>query len=98
MEVSVVGGSEFILGFQLAGVHKCFEADEDPKKAIRQIFDDKDIGIMIIDQKTLDSLDERTREEVESSVSPVAIVLSTSTSQEGFRKMIKKSIGIDLWK
>jgi len=98
MEIAVVGGPEFILGFQLCGIHKCFEVNENPKQSIKQVFDDKEIGIIIIDQKTIDSLDEMTREDIEKSVNPVAIILSEQESQEALRKMIKKSIGIDLWK
>ncbi len=97
MEIAVVGGSEFVLGFRLAGIKKALEVEEAPNEVVRKVMEDEDVGIIIIDQKTIDKLDERTREDVEMSVSPVAVILSEESSQESLRKMIKKSIGVDLW-
>ena len=100
MELAIVGGNEFTLGFMMTGIKTVHEVDSasDASKAIQAVMENKNIGIMIIDQQTINLLDDRTQDEVSHSVNPVAVVLSTETSQEGLRKMIMKSIGIDLWK
>ena len=60
--------------------------------------ENKQIGIMIVDEKTVERLDERMREKLMVSVSPVVVTLSTQSSQDELRRMIIKSIGIDVWK
>lgn len=97
-EIAVIGGSEFVLGFQLAGIKKVCE-EETPEKKMLELMKDDGVGIIITDEKTMGRLSEYTREAVEISVKPVTVVVSDEgSSQEGLRKMIKKSIGIDLWK
>lgn len=100
MELAVIGGNEFTLGFMMSGIKEIHEVENgnQAEKAVRNVMENKNIGIMIIDGQTMNSLDERIQEEVEMSVNPVAVVLSTEASQEALRKMIIKSIGIDLWK
>jgi len=97
-EIAVIGGSEFVLGFQLAGIKKVYEEDA-PERKVLELMKDEGIGIIITDEKTMGKLSEYTREAVELSVKPVTVVVSEEgSSQESLRKIIKKSIGIDLWK
>ena len=56
------------------------------------------IGIVIMDEDLLDSMSFFDRSDLENSVSPVFIPLSSRAAQENLRKLIKKSIGVDLWK
>lgn len=97
LELAVVGGSEFVVGFQLAGIKKVFEVDGNPDDMVRQAMSDSSVGIIIIDEPLLSRLDERGRESLNASVRPVAVPMSTEASQDSLRKMIKKSIGVDLW-
>jgi len=107
MDLGVVGGSEFTLGFMLAGIKKIFTLEtnkEETKEAakieaekiIENLLSQKETGIIIIDDHFLHALDERMREKVERSVRPVFVPVSTEASQETLRKMIIKSIGVDL--
>ena len=53
---------------------------------------------MIVDEKTMDSLPDQFREDIEAMVRPVVVTLSTTSgAQETLRKKIMKSIGVDLW-
>jgi len=97
MELAVVGGSEFALGFHLTGIRKVYETDDDPTKKIEEIMKDENVGIVITDAKTMEKTDERVRERAEISVRPVFVVVSTEARQEALRKMILRSIGVDLW-
>lgn len=97
-KVAALGGSEFIVGFQLAGIRETIEAGENPLDEIEKIRQNKDISIVIIDEKTLGRLQEHERLKIEDSINPVFIPLSTEVTQEGLRRLIRRSIGIDLWK
>jgi len=96
MEIAVVGGSEFILGFQLAGITKTIEVSENPANDIKKVMKDPGVGIMVIDEKTMGMLDEHTQELVEGSIKPVSVVVSEKDTNEALRRLIKKSIGVDL--
>ena len=99
-KIGVIGNSEFILGFQLAGISDTFNvrAGEDPLIGIQKMMEDKDISIVIMDERLVERVDLSERGLFEDSIEPVFITLSTVATQEGLKNMIKKSIGIDLWK
>lgn len=97
MELAVVGGSEFTLGFHLTGIRKVYETEGNPTKKVEEIMKDENVGIVITDAKTMEKMDERVRERAEISVRPVFVVVSTEAKQEALRKMILRSIGVDLW-
>jgi len=97
-KLAVIGGSEFVLGFQLAGIRKTIETRDDAMNQIKTLTQDKEIGIVIIDQKTLDKVNENDREDIESSIDPVFIPISTELSQDSLKRLIKKSIGVDLYR
>lgn len=95
-KIIAIGGSEFTLGFRLAGVDTL--ETKTPKEDFEKIFENKNIGIVITDEKTLQQLPQHLREEIESRVRPVTVALSTTAAaQETLRKKIIKSIGVDLW-
>ncbi|MFC1690796.1 V-type ATP synthase subunit F [Nanoarchaeota archaeon] len=97
-EICVVGGGDFVLGFALSGIKRLIEIDEIEQTAntIKELMSDKSLGIILVDEKLMTNMDARDREDLEASADPVIISLSTEASQESLRKLIKKSIGIDL--
>ena len=97
VNVAVLGGSEFIVGFQLAGIKETIEVSKEPVKDIMELKNRKDIGIVVVDEKIMESLDQHQKEEIEDSVEPVFIPLSTKVEQESLKRLIKKSIGVELW-
>ena len=99
-ELAVVGESEFVMGFMLIGIKRIFEGDtrEKLKDAYTAALNDKSIGIIVTNDKAIDKMEYNFKRIVENSITPVVVVLSTSSSaQENLREMIKKAIGIDLW-
>jgi V/A-type H+/Na+-transporting ATPase subunit F len=96
-EIAVVGGTEFTLGFRLAGI-KNIVTTTTPKQHVNSFLENKNAGIVIIDTPTLHLLDEDTKEDVVNSINPVFVVVSEEAHQEALRKMIKQSIGVDLLK
>ncbi|MBI2129665.1 hypothetical protein HYU07_05480 [Candidatus Woesearchaeota archaeon] len=97
-QISAIGTSEFVSGFQLAGVKKIIEARKDPMNQIRELAQDKEMSIVVIDEKTLNSLESHDRVFVEDCIKPVFVPLSMEAAQENLKRLIKKSIGVDLWK
>ena len=98
MELAVIGGSAFTLGFGLSGVRTIRNVEGDASMAFRELMARPEIGIVLTDQITLDQLPEHIRQGIQASVKPVIVVVSTGEgAQDALRKMIKKSIGVDLW-
>ena len=93
----VLGSNEFIVGFQLAGIKETIEVSDSPMDDIKKLKNAR-ASIVIIDEKILESLDKHQRIEVEDSVDPVFIPISTKAEQDSLKRLIKKSIGVDLWK
>ena len=98
VKIAAVGGSEFIVGFQLAGIKDVFEVSKNAFNELKNLKSRKDFGIFVIDEKIMESLDMHQRLEIEASVDPVFIPLSTKVEQDSLKRLIKKSIGVDLWK
>lgn len=98
MELAVCGNSAFTLGFALSGIRHIKTVQQDGTPQLKELMNNPEIGIILTDQQTMDGLPEFFRQTVESSVKPVIVVLSAdAAAQEGLRRLIKKSIGVDLW-
>lgn len=101
MQIAVIGGPEFTLGFRIAGIRDVHDVEkqQDAAAKMRELMQAGKTGIIIADEKAMGLLDEKTREAAEAAVKPVTVVVSAEASaQETLRKMIIKSIGVDLWK
>jgi len=98
VKVAVIGGNEFVTGFQLAGIRDVVESDKNHFLELKNLKSRKDFGVVIVDEKILESLEQHQRFEIEASVDPVFIPISTKVEQDSLKRLIKKSIGVDLWK
>lgn len=96
MEIAVIGKENFCLGFSLAGIRNIFET-ESPAEAITKVINDQDVGVVVVDESLMDRLDEFEKTKLEASVRPVFITLSLKEESDTIKKMIKKSIGVELW-
>ena len=98
VKIAVAGGSEFIVGFQLAGIRDTIEITGDYFNQLKSMRNKKEIGIVVVDEKIMESLEQYQRLEIEASIEPVFIPVSAKVEQDSLKKLIKKSIGVDLWK
>ena len=96
MELAVIGREDFCLGFSLAGIRNVFET-ENPAEAISKVMEDHEMGVVVIDESLMDKLDESEKAKLEASVRPVFMTLSLKEESDALKKMIKKSIGVELW-
>ncbi|WP_292370398.1 V-type ATP synthase subunit F [Methanoregula sp. UBA64] len=100
MEIAVIGNSEFILGFRLAGIKKTIAAENDEKLAesITNVLSDGQVGILVLNSSDMERLPRRLRTTLENSVKPTVIALGGEEGGLSMRERIKRSVGVDLWK
>lgn len=97
--IGVVGTNEFVLGFRLAGIRHVAEATQANFLAtVKHMMEQQDLGIIVVDEKLLNLLESSDIYDLERSVRPVIIGVSESAASDNLRRMIKKSVGVDLWK
>lgn len=96
-DIAVVGDREFCLGFRLAGVTTTFNTDDTGFEDQLDTALEQDLGIVIVDSNDLNTLDRKKRMDVNNSVEPVVVALSTEGESSDLRAKIKKAIGVDIW-
>jgi V/A-type H+-transporting ATPase subunit F len=99
MEIAYVGGSESVLGFNLAGIKKSYAAntEEEMVSKIGEVMADSNVGILVLKQSDYNKLPKRLQEQLSDSIKPTMIAIGTEQSTE-MREKIKRAIGVDLWK
>jgi len=77
MEIAVIGSSEFILGFRLAGITKTYPAESDEKvvEQVNRVLDDNTVGILVMSSSDMGKIPPRLRTTLENSVHPTVISL-----------------------
>jgi V/A-type H+-transporting ATPase subunit F len=100
MEIAVIGNSEFILGFRLAGIHKTYAAENDEKLAehITSVLQDTGVGILVLNSSDMEKVPRKLRVTLENSVRPTVIAIGAVEGGLSMRERIKRSVGVDLWK
>ena len=97
LDIAVIGTPEFTLGFKLTGVTKTFEPDDRPERTFAELAKNDTLGVVIADETLFSMLPEHIQEELQDMVKPTFVVVSAKASQDNLRRMIRKSIGVDLW-
>jgi len=99
MELAVIGDSEFVTGFRLAGVKKIFEvSDDELESTVNGAFNDSGIGIIVMHDDDINKLPEILRDTLNESVEPTIVTLGGTSESSNLRDKIKQSVGVDLWK
>ncbi len=99
MEIAVVGNSDFILGFRLAGIRKTFDVtSSDIESRIQDILNDKKVGILVIHNDDLKKLSLQMQKTLDDSVEPTIISIGGKGESTNLRDKIKQAVGVDLWK
>jgi V/A-type H+-transporting ATPase subunit F len=100
MEIAVIGNSEFILGFRLAGIQKTYAAESSDAVAdlVTKVLDDAGVGILVMNGEDMAKLPLRMRTTLSDSVKPTVIAIGGEEGGLSIRERIKRSVGVDLWK
>lgn len=100
MEIAVIGNSEFILGFRLAGIQKTYAAENSETIAniVTKVLGDAEVGILVMNGEDMAKLPFRMRTTLSESVRPTVIAIGGEEGGISIRERIKRSVGVDLWK
>jgi V/A-type H+/Na+-transporting ATPase subunit F len=100
MEIAVIGNSEFILGFRLAGIRKTYAAESDEQLVahVTSVLQDGDVGILVLNSSDMERVPRKLRTTLENSVKPTVIAIGGEEGGLSMREKIKRSVGVDLWK
>jgi Archaeal/vacuolar-type H+-ATPase subunit F len=100
MEISVIGNSDFVTGFRLAGIRKVYETDNlGVESVVRAVLEDKDIGILVMHNDDISKLPDSLQTQLNASVQPTVVALGGSgEGSTNLRDKIKQAVGVDLWK
>ena len=100
MEIAVIGNSEFILGFRLAGIQKTYAAEDSDAVAdlVTKVLDDAEVGILVMNGEDMAKLPLRMCTTLSDSVKPTVIAIGGEEGGLSIRERIKRSVGVDLWK
>jgi V/A-type H+-transporting ATPase subunit F len=99
MEIAVVGNSDFVLGFRLAGIRKTFDAtSSDIESKIQDILNDKTVAILVIHNDDMKKLSLQMQKTLDDSVEPTIIGIGGKGESTNLRDKIKQAVGVDLWK
>ncbi len=98
MQIAVIGNDEFVTGFRLAGVSHVFSGEKDLEPKIDDALKNGEIGVLVIEEDSFNSLSNKTKKRLEKLVRPVVVTVSDKGHETNLREMIKRSLGVDLWK
>ena len=94
--IAVVGDSEFVLGFKLAGIRNTY-VEKNIEERVAALLVEKEANILVVHdedyKKLLPGLKKRLRE----SVKPIVISVG-KLEEDDIRERIKRVIGVDLYK
>lgn len=98
MKIGAVGSGDFVLGFKLAGVDKVYVSEGNTSHAFQNAASDEEIGIIIIHEREYNGLPPATLKAMEKAARPIVITVSEEGGESNMRDMIRRCIGVDLWK
>lgn len=93
----MIGSSDFVVGFRLAGIRRVIETtSETIIETIQKIINSKGVGILVISSKDMERLPASLRAQLTESTTPV--VIPVGTDRGDMRDKVRRAIGIDLYK
>jgi V/A-type H+-transporting ATPase subunit F len=99
MQIAVVGNDNFVTGFRLAGITSVFESEKELDSEIEKALQNSDIGVIVMEEEAYNSLvGNRVKKRLEKLVRPVIVTISGKGKETNIGEMIKRSLGVDLWK
>ncbi len=99
MEIAVVGNSDFVMGFRLAGIRKTYDASPDELETkIESVLKDKTVGILVVHNDDMQKLSVHMQQTLDDSVEPTVIAIGGKGESTNLRDKIKQAVGVDLWK
>ncbi|MFZ2410223.1 MAG: V-type ATP synthase subunit F [Candidatus Methanoperedens sp.] len=99
MEIAVVGNTDFVIGFRLAGIRKIYDASQGELEAkIQGVLNDENVGILVVHSDDMVKLSPQMQKTLDDSVEPTVIAIGGKGESTNLRDKIKQAVGVDLWK
>ena len=99
IKIAVLGDEDFVLGFRLAGVENCIMAEKgELARKLDELLKDRELKVVIMKEEDVMGLPARVRKNLEKMVVPVIARVSEQEYAVDLRDLIKRCIGIDVWK
>jgi V/A-type H+-transporting ATPase subunit F len=99
MEIAIVGNSDFVIGFRLAGIRKTYDASAGELEVkIQSVLNDKNVGILVVHDDDMKKLSLHMQKTLDDSVEPTVIAIGGKGESTNLREKIKQAVGVDLWK
>jgi len=97
-DIVVVGSSEFITGFRLAGVRRTIAVDRSNiEEVLLTLLKERKAGIIVLHDEDVRQLPKELREKLWSSVEPVVVSIGSEPERD-LREKIKRTLGVDLYR
>ncbi|MBI5226848.1 V-type ATP synthase subunit F [Candidatus Micrarchaeota archaeon] len=104
--IAVVGDSETVLGFRLAGIQKAFTtnaAADDVDAVLETALFTPQVGILIVSQDAMEKASAKMRKTTEESTKPVVVVIpgkntKSAKGSSNLAQLVKRAIGVDIMK
>ncbi len=101
-KILVIGPYEFKTGFMLAGA-EYITPDEstDLRKLIREIYESKEYGLVIIEDSYGEKLDTRTKNIIYDSTNPLFFLMDFDkrkgiSVEQQLREIVRRAIGVEM--
>ncbi len=104
--IALVGDSETVLGFRLAGIQKAFETNanaDDVDAVLLSALSEPNVGILIVSQDAMEKASAKMRKMAEESTKPVVVVIpgkntKVAKGSSNLAQLVKRAIGVDIMK
>ena len=94
--IAVIGSSDFVLGFKLAGIRETY-VEENIEGKISSLLLEKQLSILVVHDDEYKRLSAGLKKKLGESTKPIVISVG-KLEEEDIREKIKRVIGIDLYK
>jgi V/A-type H+-transporting ATPase subunit F len=100
-KIVVVADGPTCTGFRLAGVQEAFKLlGKAAERKVEELVEEGEVGIVIINEKLLTSMDHRLRKTIDRIAKPVFIAVpdknGPSADVESLKEMVKRALGFEL--
>lgn len=103
-QIVVIGDSALRTGFSLAGLTHLYPASSaaEGEALLQKLMADPQVGIIVVDERMLESADWRLRRKIEMAAKPVVVAVpgrdGPAEQSESISKLVKRALGFDLMK
>jgi len=98
MRLAVIGNNDFATGFQLAGIKDVFVVEKKLEEKIDEALQNTEIGVLVMEEEAVAKLSNRYKKMLDKLVTPVVVTISSKGKESDLRAVIKRTVGVDLWK